>query len=118
MCKTCNKGDYCPDLALEAGKPCSVDRQGHDCDSTGIIEPRSCLYGEYSDVATNGKCEPCPADQYCQANALVAGTDCPNGYECKISAPIQFPNWVEEDYATPSNSNYHLCPKGNYCDNS
>lgn len=56
---------------------------------------------------------PCEVDKYCQANALIAGTDCPNGYVCTTGTPIEFPNWLASEM-----TDYHLCPKGSYCDNA
>ena len=85
---------------------------GHDCNAFGIIYPRQCKYGEYSDQTNFGECLACPADEYCQANALTAGTACPNGYVCATNTTVEFPNFLYSE-----ETRYYLCPLGSFCDN-
>lgn len=92
------------------GKDCLF---GHNCNQLETVYPRMCKYGEYADNTNNGQCEPCPTDQYCGANELEAGVDCPNGYFCDTNCTIEFPNWLESE-----ESRYYLCPLGQFCDNA
>ena len=68
--------------------------------------------GKYADENAFGACTDCEANKYCPWEALNSSerVDCPNGFDCKVGTPMQYPNWIETESA-----NYHLCNKGYYC---
>ena len=79
--------------------------------------PRKCKYGEYAST-NNGECVACDQDQYCGANALTVGTDCPNGYFCNTNSTTQYPNWERTELGSTDTDKYYLCERGQYCDNT
>lgn len=106
-------GKYCDETKLADGKTCLT---GHDCNQLGTVYPRKCKYGEYAS-ANNGECVECDENQFCGANALTAGTDCPNGYYCYRNTTTQFPNWKRHELPASDADKFYLCELGQYCDN-
>lgn len=102
---------------MDAGATCA---DGADCSAAGTITPKKCQYGYYQDATTKA-CVACPANYFCYSDGLVIGDQntadvfdfCPAGYECTTATPIQYPNIVPTD-----STNYHMCPKGYWCDPS
>lgn len=134
-CTDCDAGHYCPEGSVQpidcspgtyasttgyendgysekfqtisTFPSCETCPEGKECDGPGVINPSSCLSGEYS-AAGAASCTACKAGYYCDVadigeSVMLANKTCDAGLFCPAGTAV-----------IPS-SGTHACALGKYC---